>query len=189
MKKILLFLFTAFSLPALAQNKVVENPRIDRLKQQITIYTDSGFLNKKVISTDLQKFKLLTWNGKGWKAERSGLSAQPVDTVFIKDGQFVRTPEYRAAIESYEPKFKQMHEAYYKGLIKAYGKKIGSGIFFGVPVVGMTTRQFYMCMDSPDDKNTTQTAYGTSEQFVYRYGEFGTKYYYFTNGKLTAIQD
>lgn len=189
MKNLLTFLITILALPAIAQKTIVENPRIDFYKQSITIYTDSAFTNKKVISKDFQKFKLIGWKKQGWKAIRSGLSAQPVDTVYIKDDQFIKTPEYREVLEYYAPGFKQKHKAYYTGLVKAYGRKIADGIYNGVPVIGMTSRQFFMCRDWPDDRNVTETAYGTSEQFVYRYGQFGTKYYYFTNDKLTAIQE
>jgi hypothetical protein len=38
--------------------------------------------------------------------------------------------------------------------------------------------------EGPDDVNTTVTAFGTTEQWVYS----GNRYLYFTNGVLTAIQ-
>lgn len=177
------------SISVKAQKLIVESPRIDYYKQTITIYTDSALTLKKDISLDFQKFKLLSYKNGAWKAERTGLSAQPLEVVYIKDSQFIKTPEYREVIENYDPTAKERHKKYYAALIKQYGKKIGNGIYFGVPTIGMTTKQFYMCKDRPDDTNTTNTGYGTSEQLVYRYGQFGTKYYYFTNGKLSAIQD
>lgn len=41
---------------------------------------------------------------------------------------------------------------------------------------------------TPDKINRTTTAYGTHEQWVYRWSS-GTDYYYFDNGRLTAWQD
>lgn len=189
MKKLLTFAAIFFAFSAIAQKKVVENPRLDFFKQTITIYTDSAFKNKKVVSTDFLKFRLLEWKNGGWKAEKRGLSSQPVEVVYIKDDQFVKTPEYREVQEGYAPAFKQKHQVYYQSLIKTYGRKIADGIYFGVPVVGMTARQFYMCMGAPDEINATETAKGKSEQLVYRNGNFGTKYYYLTGGKLSTIQN
>lgn len=187
-----LFAVLALSVLALsvrAQTNEVITPRFDYFKQTVTFYTDSAFKNKKVVSLDMLKFKLLEWKNGGWKVAKRRSLADPVEIVYMKDDQFIKTPEYRRALESYDPSFKQKHQAYYQTLLKAYGKKIGNGIFFGVPTVGMTMREFYMCMDRPNEDNVTQTAYGTSHQLVYRNGQSGTKYYYFRNGKLTTIQD
>jgi hypothetical protein len=53
--------------------------------------------------------------------------------------------------------------------------------------IGMTTKQVRerTSWGEPDDINSTTTAYGTSEQWVYG----GGNYLYFTNGRLTAIQN
>jgi hypothetical protein len=176
----------ACSLSLSAQQRTLDRARVDYYKQTITIYSDSTFKTAKVVSLDFQKFKLLGWNGLGWKAIKSGLLSQSVDTVYVKDDQFIKTPEYREVLESYDPKAKQRHEAYYKSLVKKYGSKIGGGMYFGVPTIGMTTRQFFMCRDYPDKINTTETDNITSEQYVYNNSG---EYYYFTNGKLTAIQN
>lgn len=58
--------------------------------------------------------------------------------------------------------------------------------------IGMSKRLFEFCMDmAPDHINTTETAGGVREQWVYPTfpgGSIIAKYYYFTNGILTAIQ-
>ncbi|MEN8424045.1 hypothetical protein ABFO63_10370 [Acinetobacter junii] len=58
------------------------------------------------------------------------------------------------------------------------------------PKIGMTTNQ---ARDSkwgdPDKINKTTTAKGMNEQWVYRRSHQGSKYLYFENGILTAIQD
>ncbi|SJN38355.1 hypothetical protein FM120_11180 [Sphingobacterium faecium PCAi_F2.5] len=107
----------------------------------------------------------------------------------MKDDQFVKTTEYREFIEKFDPNARARHKVYQSNLVKKYGKDIGLGIWFGVPTIGMTSSQFLMCEDWPQKRNTTQTKHGTSEQWIYDYGEFGRKYYYFTNDKLTGIQD
>ncbi|WP_336834062.1 hypothetical protein [Sphingobacterium siyangense] len=191
--KFLLFLslvFTGFI--AKGQRDILKNPKWEPYKQRLTVYTDSSFTSAKEISTDFLKLTLLQWNGKGWKVEKSGTlthMANIKDTIYIKDDQFVKTTEYREFIEKFDPSAKARHKLYQSNLVKKYGKDIGLGIWFGVPTIGMTSTQFLMCEEWPNKRNTTETRHGTSEQWVYDYGEFGMKFYYFTNNKLTAIQD
>lgn len=58
------------------------------------------------------------------------------------------------------------------------------------PTLGMTEEQFLKCVRNaePKNKNTTQTAFGSSVQYVGKPGAL-YRYVYFTNGRLTAIQD
>ena len=60
--------------------------------------------------------------------------------------------------------------------------------------VGMTKEEFLACMDNqyPGNINHTTTANGKREQWIYRGTEdhsIKDRYYYFTNGVLTTIQD
>ncbi len=55
--------------------------------------------------------------------------------------------------------------------------------------IGMTSEIFRMCFGvDPDTINVTTTAAGTREQWVYRSSTNNHRYFYFTNGILTAIQ-
>lgn len=55
--------------------------------------------------------------------------------------------------------------------------------------IGMTSEIFRICFGiEPDTINTTITAEGTREQWVYHFSENQYRYFYFTNGILTAIQ-
>lgn len=53
----------------------------------------------------------------------------------------------------------------------------------GYTDIGMPMDAFELVMGSPNDIHSTKTAKGTTQQWVY-----GTSFYYFENGKLTAIQ-
>lgn len=58
--------------------------------------------------------------------------------------------------------------------------------------IGMTSDDFLFCYKAyPDKINTTRTAQGIQEQWVYRksYHGIDAYYFYFNNGILTAIQD
>ena len=62
-------------------------------------------------------------------------------------------------------------------------------LFTNGPVIGMTEAQFVKCtwFGRPDTKNYTTTSYGTEVQYVYK-SAAKTKYAYFRNGRLTAVQ-
>lgn len=72
-------------------------------------------------------------------------------------------------------------------------EKIRQEVCTGDPVdmgakIGMTSEFFTICFGIlPDKVNTTTTEFGTKEQWVYRFHS-ETRYYYFTNDVLTAIQ-
>ena len=54
--------------------------------------------------------------------------------------------------------------------------------------LGMTKKQVLSSnWNEPDEINKTTTEHGTTEQWVYEHSK--TDYLYFTNGKLTGIQD
>ena len=55
-------------------------------------------------------------------------------------------------------------------------------------VVGMTADQVRASWDKPDNVNRTETAFGTSEQWVYRKGNARTNYVYLNNGVVTTFQ-
>lgn len=76
-----------------------------------------------------------------------------------------------------------------KYLKKKFGKYAWQ-IEFGQVNIGMTKEMCIEALGHPSDINRTTTAYGTHEQWVYesKYG-YKTKYVYFENGKITAIQD
>ena len=59
-----------------------------------------------------------------------------------------------------------------------------------LPVIGMTEEQYLSCTSHgrPVKKNYTQTAFGMSVQYVYTPGSI-YRFVYFTNGRLTALQD
>ena len=70
-------------------------------------------------------------------------------------------------------------------LNKKYGARIGKMILNGKVQTGMTREMCKEAWGSPQKINTTTTTQTVSEQWVYG----GHNYLYFTNGKLTAIQN
>lgn len=80
-------------------------------------------------------------------------------------------------------------DAKMKDLRKKYGK-YADQISVGQIDIGMTKEMCREAMGKPTTINTTRTAYGTQEQWVYesKY-DYKTTYIYFENGKITAIQD
>ncbi len=73
--------------------------------------------------------------------------------------------------------------AKYKGWTERVWKSIDKGTVF----VGMTKEQARLSWGDPDDINRTVTRHSTDEQWVY--DGYGHGYLYFTNGRLTAIQN
>lgn len=65
-----------------------------------------------------------------------------------------------------------------------YGEKVGRIIASGSVRIGFTKEQCIDAWGEPNAINTTTTRYGVDEQWVYE-----SKYLYFKNGKLSAIQD
>ena len=70
-------------------------------------------------------------------------------------------------------------------LNKKYGARIGKMILNGEVQIGMTREMCEEAWGSPQKINTTITTQTVSEQWVYG----GHSYLYFTNGRLTAIQN
>lgn len=70
-------------------------------------------------------------------------------------------------------------------LNKKYGARIGKMILNGEVQIGMTREMCKESWGSPQKINTTTTTQTVSEQWVYG----GHSYLYFTNGRLTAIQN
>ncbi len=54
--------------------------------------------------------------------------------------------------------------------------------------IGMTKQEFLEKRRWPDKINTTTTLGATHEQYIYKFGNNDTEYYYFENDKLTAVQ-
>lgn len=69
--------------------------------------------------------------------------------------------------------------------IKEYGEKNGTLIANGQVVIGMTKEMCVAAWGRPTNVNTTTTASGTRDQYVYR---DKNAYLYFENGKLVTIQ-
>jgi len=94
------------------------------------------------------------------------------------------TEFYNKSIEEKNKKLEERKQNVYK----FYGKVVGDKILAGQVELGMDRLAVIYALGYPDVINETKTVYGTSEQFVYRYSTLGDRYYYFENGKLTAIQ-
>ena len=94
------------------------------------------------------------------------------------------TEFYNKSIEEKNKKLEERKQEVYK----FYGKVVGDKILAGQVELGMDRLAVIYALGYPDVINETKTVYGTSEQFVYRYSTLGDRYYYFENGKLTAIQ-
>jgi hypothetical protein len=74
--------------------------------------------------------------------------------------------------------------------IKSSGwpKEIQELILKGELKTGMTTHMVFYAWGKPDAINETNTSDGVSEQWVYKQSDSQTRYLYFENGLLTAIQ-
>jgi hypothetical protein len=70
----------------------------------------------------------------------------------------------------------------------SFSKTIQNKIIERKVWIGMTKEMALLSWGKPDDINKTTTAYGVSEQWVYRYSDYKAQYLYFKNGILTAIQ-
>lgn len=55
--------------------------------------------------------------------------------------------------------------------------------------IGMTPEMAVITMGYPNDVNRSVGSWGTSEQWVYDYGNYNFVYLYFVNGQLTSWQD
>ena len=55
--------------------------------------------------------------------------------------------------------------------------------------MGMGSMEVMCALGTPADINRTRSANGTSEQWVYRSADHGSRYIYFRNGSVTTIQD
>ena len=71
-----------------------------------------------------------------------------------------------------------------KERIKKYGKVVYAKLEKGLIWIGMTDEMALISLGWPKTTNRTVTSYGTREQWVY-----GSNYYYFENGIMTAYQD
>lgn len=74
-------------------------------------------------------------------------------------------------------------------LIKLYGTKYGTDIFYGTIRMGMTKQMVKEVLGEPTDINRTVSTYSTHEQWVYEKDGAKTEYYYFDDGRLTGWQD
>jgi hypothetical protein len=71
-----------------------------------------------------------------------------------------------------------------------WGEEIWSLIEQGKVQVGMTAQQMRMSLGDPQKINTTDTGSEFTEQWVYGSSRYGSlRFYYFKNGRLTAIQN
>lgn len=70
-------------------------------------------------------------------------------------------------------------------MIRTYGKSNGTDIINGVVRLGFSKKMCEESWGKPYDINSSSGPRGTSEQWIYYNGS----YLYFTNGKLTAIQN
>ena len=100
---------------------------------------------------------------------------------------FIEDKEMESLLEDYEVFINRQHKdaEHKRNMFSKYGQTNGLLISEGKVKLGFTKA---MCKDAwgePVTINKTTTSYGTTEQWVY----YGDSYLYFTNGKLTAIQN
>jgi hypothetical protein len=142
---------------------------------------------------DTYNLRLLKWDKGFWYAEVTLMPGYTDTHVFISDRFFVKTHEYREALEKYSKAAKAENMSYLTALRKKYGKKFGDAIYNEYAEIGMTSSILRKALGSPKEINTTRTANSISEQWIY-YEVFGkeqsdNKYYYLLNGRLVTIQD
>lgn len=79
---------------------------------------------------------------------------------------------------------------YLSQLIKKYGKVKGTDIYYHQVSLGMTANMVIKSVGYPQKINKTTTAHLVHEQWIYNNKDLSqSKYYYLSNGKVTAIQD
>ena len=72
-------------------------------------------------------------------------------------------------------------------LVLKYTPEQFAKIMNAVPWIGMKEEDLILSYGNPDDTHTTISGNTISKQYVY--GKTASLYFYFTNGKLTTIQD
>jgi len=90
---------------------------------------------------------------------------------------------------SYKPNEKMYPLPYLTKLQRQYGKTTGYRIYYGQIAIGMTENMVIKSLGYPEKINKTETATVIHEQWIYKLASESPLYYYFNNGKVTAIQD
>jgi len=76
-----------------------------------------------------------------------------------------------------------------KELIGKFGERIADYILNKNVFIGMTKEQASLSWGSPSSINKTENGNNISEQWVYNYGNYKSKYLYFDDGILKTIQN
>lgn len=93
----------------------------------------------------------------------------------------------RSKIEEDLFNYRLIYVSEYKKFAKKYSPKVMAKLLRRETWIGMDWQQAIIALGYPEKINKTTTAHRVDEQWIY--GKYTTSYYYFTNGKLTAIQD
>lgn len=182
MKKLHLIFLILFSLSLQAQ---IKNPR---LKNNVFVYKLDS------LSTTTEKYNAFdelgvkeiiidNWKNGFWSTTLK-FATGDIKMVYASDVNFIKNYRYISEIKKYTNDKKYLNNDQLLIWQKAYGQKIGRNLFYEIPSIGMTTKMLIWCVGNPDKINSIETKGSYSSQWVY-----SSKYYYFTNGKLTAIQD
>lgn len=124
-------------------------------------------------------------------------SSSPAVKAAIEKREAAKTEERRKEQERAERKAhreqveKEFHERRFQEAKEAHDAQCPGPLTFGIEL-GMNQDQVMFCMQAinngrPDKINTTTSAAGLREQWIYRVSD-KTWYLYFSNGRLTTIQ-
>lgn len=110
---------------------------------------------------------------------------------YIYDPELIAIAKERAARKAEADNLltEQIREENWKKLVDEFGYEQAKLIKSKQIRIGMSARAVRESWGDPSDINTTTTAHGTHEQWVYRGDNYNDRYAYFDNGVLTTIQE
>jgi hypothetical protein len=193
MKGMLLIILSFFYLNCFSQDQLDSTLSAEALKEDLTLTKRSikpivaiqklvakpshlfGYILNKSIEPgkDYSIIKIDSVAGKFWINDYSG-SPVTIQSFISRDNSMNKV--------QVEDIFWTKFEA--DSIKKKYGIKIWNKIINRELVIGWSQKLCELCWGFPKKINTTTTAFGTNEQWIYTLG-----YLYFENGKLTAIQN
>ncbi|MCX2575065.1 SH3 domain-containing protein [Pedobacter sandarakinus] len=190
-KFLMLILFVPFVSTAQVIKTYVIGTTIKESRYKL--FTDAAYIGtfksgEKIWITEIKNeyFRSRDKNGTTVYTLQSNLNnPDSLKVAFAKDLNFMDSLQNEIKRKTREEEVLQEQK------INEYVKKYGSNIdkyclMRGEIMIGMSKLVFgWVKKEKPVTINITKTKYGSSEQYVFP--EY--KYYYFTNDKLTAIQD
>jgi len=187
MKNLTITLLLIISFCGIANSQLVE----PRLKNNRFVYKKDTLSKLEAYeefdAQFVKEIQLSDYSKGFWKAKLTNITGE-IRYLLAAESNFISNDRYVTELKKYTKDSKLVGNNSLTDLQKKYGSKIGRGIYYETPIIGMTSKMVIWCIGTPKKINSTETRSAYSSQWVYP-GYSKSSYYYFTNGKLTAIQD